>query len=121
MQKIAPEITSKQLIDLLEKRSKKEIDFLLVDVREPAEYAMGYIQGVDVLKPTSLFRQWAPSFLEETKNKNVIFTCRTGSRSGQIQAIFSHNGHQGAINHIGGIMSYSGEITIPKGDLYEHR
>lgn len=120
MEQIPSEISSSDLSILLYKRTQGEISFILVDVREPEEYAMGYIEGVDLLKPTSLFRQWATSFLEETRDKNVIFTCRTGNRSGQIQAIFAHNGHQGATNHIGGIMSYQGEIITPKRDIHAH-
>lgn len=103
-------ITSQNLEQLLKAREKGEADFLLVDVREDMEYEMGHLKGVDMLKPTSGFQSWAQAFFEETKNKVVIFTCRTGHRSGQIQNIFSSNGHPGVINHTGGIVSYRGEI-----------
>ncbi len=103
-------INSENLEKLLKARENGEVDFLLVDVREDMEYEMGHLKGVDMLKPTSNFQSWAQAFLEETKDKVVIFTCRTGHRSGQIQNIFSSNGHSGAINHFGGIVSYRGEI-----------
>ena len=44
------------------------------------------------------------------KDKTVIFTCRTGNRSGQVQHIFKQHGLDHVINHAGGIVSYRGEI-----------
>jgi len=103
------DINSQELELLLKAREEDKVDFILVDVREDMEYNMGHIKGVDVLKPTSTFQNWAESLLKETQDKAVIFTCRTGSRSGQVQNIFAQNGHKNVINHFGGIMSYTGE------------
>ena len=103
-------INSEDLEALLEAREKGEVDFLLVDVREAMEYEMGHIKHVDMLKPTSSFQQWAEELFTQVKDKVVIFTCRTGSRSGQVQMIFRRNGHPRVINHSGGIVSYRGEI-----------
>ncbi len=103
-------ITSSELVSLLKDRAKGNADFILVDVREQMEYDSGHIKGVDMLKPTSIFQSWAQSFLDENKDKTVIFTCRTGSRSGQVQNVFRQNGMENVINHIGGIMSYVGGI-----------
>lgn len=103
-------IDSEELNVLLEVRDEGEAEFLLVDVREDMEYDMGHIKGVDMLKPTSSFQEWAQALLTETKDKIVIFTCRTGSRSGQVQNIFKQNGHAGVLNHFGGIVTYYGEI-----------
>ena len=103
-------VTSEDLEKLLEAREKGEIDFLLVDVREDMEYEMGHIKGVDLLKPTSTFQQWAQTFLDEHQDKAVIFTCRTGSRSAQVQHVFKSNGLERSINHYGGIVTYRGHI-----------
>jgi len=103
-------INSEDLEALLEAREKGEADFLLVDVREDMEYRMGHIKGVDMLKPTSVFQQWAEAFLREHNDKPAIFTCRTGSRSGQIQQIFKANGFKRPINHAGGIVTFRGHI-----------
>ncbi|MGW8168777.1 MAG: rhodanese-like domain-containing protein [Sulfurovaceae bacterium] len=107
------EINSNELIELLEKRKNKKVDFLLVDVREDMEYDMGYIDGVDMLKPTSAFNQWAQELFNAYKDKKIIFTCRSGNRSGQVASVFKSNGHNGAINHMGGIISYNGPIARP--------
>ncbi|UPT77957.1 rhodanese-like domain-containing protein [Sulfurovum sp. XGS-02] len=104
------DINSEELEILLEARDEGKVDFLLVDVREEMEYDMGHIKGVDMLKPTTAFQQWAQAFFDETKEKKVIFTCRTGSRSGQVQHVFKQHGHTGAVNHFGGIVTYQGEI-----------
>ncbi|WP_309499429.1 rhodanese-like domain-containing protein [Sulfurovum sp.] len=103
-------INSEELEILLEERDAGKIDFILVDVREEMEYNMGHIKGVDLLKPTSEFSNWAHKLLNETKEKTLIFTCRTGSRSGQVQNVFKQNGHTHSLNHFGGIVTYRGEI-----------
>lgn len=103
-------INSENLEIVLKARENGEANFLLVDVREDMEYEMGHLKGVDMLKPTSDFQSWAQALLDESKDKVVIFTCRTGNRSGQVQNIFKSNGHSRVINHYGGIVSYHGEI-----------
>jgi rhodanese-related sulfurtransferase len=104
------DINSEELQTLLKLREEGKADFLLVDVREDMEWNMGHIKGADLLRPTSTFQQWAQEFFTQTKDKTVIFTCRTGSRSAQVQNIFKQNGHDKAINHYGGIVTYRGEI-----------
>lgn len=103
-------INSEELEILLDERDVGNADFVLVDVREDMEYNMGHIKGVDMLKPTTEFQQWALALVNETKDKTVIFTCRTGSRSGQVQNAFKQHGHKGVLNHFGGIVTYRGEI-----------
>jgi rhodanese-related sulfurtransferase len=65
-----------------------------------------------MLKPTSTFQSWSQEFLETNKEKTVIFTCRSGNRSGQVQDVFQRNGMENVINHSGGIISYSGETQL---------
>ncbi len=104
------DINSEELQTLLQLRKEGKADFVLVDVREDMEWNMGHIKGADMLKPTSTFQQWAQDFFNQTKDKTVIFTCRTGSRSAQVQNVFRQNGHTRSINHFGGIVTYHGEI-----------
>jgi len=103
-------ITSEALELLLKSREEGRVDFLLVDVREQSEYDAGHLKGVDMLKPTSLFSQWAQALLADAKEQTIIFTCRTGARSGQVQRLFIENGHTAVMNHTGGIFSYRGKI-----------
>jgi len=103
-------VSSSELETLLKEREEGKADFVLVDVREQYEYDAGHIKGVDLLKPTSRFQSWAQEFLNEYQDKTVIFTCRTASRSGQVQQVFLQNGMTRVINHSGGIVTYGGEI-----------
>lgn len=102
-------ISSTELELLLKEREAKKVDFLLVDVREQMEYDSAHVKGVDSLNPTSTFQSWGQKFFEENREKTVIFTCRTGARSGQVQNVFRQNGMENVINHSGGIMSFAGE------------
>jgi len=104
-------IQSEELETLLKEREEGKVDFLLVDVREQMEYDGGHIKGVDLLKPTSTFQLWGQEFFEENREKTVIFTCRTSSRSGQVQRVFQQNGMSKVLNHAGGIVNYRGEIN----------
>jgi len=103
-------VNSSELETLLKAREEGKVDFVLVDVREEMEYNMGHIKGVDLLKPTSRFQEWAQELFDAYKDKTIIFTCRTDNRSGQVQHVFAQNGHSKTLNHIGGIVSYRGEI-----------
>ncbi len=103
-------VNSNELETLLKQRAEGEIDFLLIDVREQMEYDNGHIKGVDMLKPTSIFQSWASEFLDKYQDRIIIFTCRTGARSGNIQRVFQQNGMKNIINHLGGIVSYQGEV-----------
>lgn len=103
-------VQSEELETLLKERESGTVDFILVDVREQYEYDSGHIKGVDMLKPTSTFQSWAEDFLNENKDKTVIFSCRTDNRSGQVQQVFMQNGMKNVINHAGGIVTYRGEV-----------
>ncbi len=105
-------VSSKELESLLKEREEGNVDFLLVDVREMMEYDAGHIKGVDILKPTSTFQEWGQEFLDKYLDKTVIFTCRSGHRSGQVQNVFKQHGLNNVINHTGGIISYAGEIEL---------
>lgn len=104
-------INSKELEELLKDKELNNSDFILIDVRENREYNRGYINGVDALKPTSQFENWSKELLEQYKDTTIIFTCRSGNRSRQIQMAFKRDGHKKVINHSGGIISYRGSIV----------
>jgi len=104
-------VTSSELEGYLKQREAGEVDFLLIDVREQMEYDQQHVKGVDGLNPTSTFQSWGQEFFDAHREKTVIFTCRTGSRSGNVQRVFQQNGMNNVINHYGGIVSYDGETS----------
>ena len=103
-------INSQELYDFLHERDAGNVEFVLIDVRENSEYNMAHVKGVDMVKSSSTFTAWYEEVLADTKGKTVVFTCHTGSRSGEVQKIFKKNGHATTLNHIGGIASYRGPV-----------
>ena len=102
-------VNSEELIELLAAREAGKTDFLLIDVREPFEYEMQHIKGVDILRPTTNFQSWARE-LADMQDKPLIITCRTANRSYQVQQVLKRMGHPQVIDHAGGIVQYHGDV-----------
>ena len=67
---------------------------LLVDVREPAEFAEGTARGAVNIPLGTVATQ-----LEKFKGKeNIIVFCRSGNRSGQAKVILEQNGFKHVTN-----------------------
>jgi rhodanese-related sulfurtransferase len=68
---------------------------VLVDVREPAEWAETGVAAPAVLLAKSDFdgaqAQWKP-FLEKNAGKEIILSCRTGHRAGLVAAALAEKG-----------------------------
>ena len=63
-------------VELAERLGKNEV--LVIDVREPGEFAMGHIPGA-VNIPLSSF---TPARLPDPKGRQLVLTCLGGKRSG---------------------------------------
>ena len=79
---------------------------VLVDVREPDEYAQGHVPG-SVNLPLSRIRS-AEEVLEDFDAPLFVY-CLSGGRSGQAVAALTRMGYS-AVTNIGGISSYHGEV-----------
>ena len=70
---------------------------VLVDVREPAEWAESGVAAPAELLPMSDFdgdqKLWKP-FLEKNAGKELILYCRSGNRSGKVAAKLEARGHK---------------------------
>jgi rhodanese-related sulfurtransferase len=68
---------------------------IIVDVREPAEWAENGVAENAVLLPMSDFngdqKLWKP-FLDQHKGKDLILYCRSGNRSGKVAAKLAEQG-----------------------------
>ncbi len=68
---------------------------VLVDCREPAEWAESGVAAPAVLLPKSNFdgdrKAWT-EFLAKNKGKQVILYCRSGNRSGTVAAALAQEG-----------------------------
>lgn len=87
-------------------------DFQLIDVREENEREFTHIGG-DHISMGSVMQ----SLDKIHKNKDVVFYCRSGSRSGQVISFLEMNhGYENLYNLKGGILAWADEIdnTIKK-------
>lgn len=81
-------------------------DAVLIDVREPDEFAAARIEGA-ILAPLSQMPQaWLA--LDLPADKTVIVMCRVGGRSGRVCEAFGSQGPAGqpAVNMDGGILAW---------------
>ena len=70
---------------------------VLVDVREPSEWAESGVAAPAVLLPKSefdagLIGEWK-GFLAQTGDKQIILYCRSGKRAGAVAAELAKQGH----------------------------
>ncbi|OGZ07740.1 MAG: hypothetical protein A3C93_06485 [Candidatus Lloydbacteria bacterium RIFCSPHIGHO2_02_FULL_54_17] len=71
---------------------------LFVDVRTKTEWEKGHIAGFRHIPMSEL----AEHVDELKRYPKVYFLCHSGGRSGRACALLARNGHQGAINVLGG-------------------
>lgn len=81
---------------------KAQPDIVVIDVREPSEYAEAHIPGVTLIPLSEV-----PDRLAEIpRDKTVILTCRTGNRSGQAATWLRSQGYTDVHNLQGGILAW---------------
>ncbi len=103
------QIDSPTLKMLLEARKNGEVDFVLIDIREPYEYEERHIMGVDYLLPTTQLQSWAGLLTDRFGDRPIVLTCRTSNRTGQVQQILQEQlGMDNIVDHVGGIVTYHG-------------
>ncbi len=79
-------------------------DVLFIDVREQHEYDQGHIPGITLIPLSEVQGREA----EFPKDKPVILTCRSGARSGKVQAYLQqYFQHTNLSNMEGGILAWS--------------
>ena len=77
-------------------------DVFLFDVREEWEYENGHIPGILLIPMETV-----PLRMDEIpKDKNVIVTCRSGNRSGQVAEFLRMQGYAKVHNMLGGILDW---------------
>lgn len=79
-------------------------DALLLDVREPAEYAQSHIlnaRGVPLAQLEARVGE-----LDKFKDKPVIVYCASGTRSSAAAAVLSKHGFSNVVNLSGGLVAW---------------
>lgn len=88
-------------------------DLVLIDVRNPDEFAFAKIEGATLI-PFGDVMGRADEFQTE---KDTVVMCRSGVRSARVIEFLESRGHAGKLyNLVGGILAWSDEVdpTIPK-------
>jgi rhodanese-related sulfurtransferase len=89
----------------LKERLATEPDLIVIDVREPYEYAEQNIGAINIplgSLPAKL------DDLEDYKDQEVIVHCRSGARSASAKAFLEQQGFKNVRNLLGGILAYNG-------------
>ena len=75
------------------------MDKIIVDVREPQEYALGHVNGAINL-PLSRFSEEIKRLEELSKDRELILYCQSGNRSGVAINILKSLGFTNLVNGI---------------------
>ncbi len=101
-------ISVRDLKALLDQRDAGEIDFLLVDVREPNEWEIVRIPGA-VLIPKGRFLA-GEALAELPQDKRIVFHCKSGVRSSEVLALAHDAGFTDAVHVGGGVLAWVDQI-----------
>ncbi len=77
-------------------------EVVVLDVREPFEFAEGHIPGVKLIPVDEV----SSRLNEIPKDKTVVVTCRSGNRSDQVTAYLQSRGYTRVHNMVGGILAW---------------
>ena len=87
---------------------EQETDFVILDVRTPAEFSAGHIPGA-INIPVETIGGEAPEALPR-KDQLILVYCRSGNRSKQASGKLAALGYTD-IREFGGINTWQGEIV----------
>ena len=88
-------------IDGLKHELDDDEETVLIDVREPSEYAEAHVPGAVLIPMAQL-----PSRLDEVPRERTVFViCRSGNRSGAMGPLLDAHGYD-SVNVLGGTMAW---------------
>lgn len=102
------EVTVQELKDMMDRSE----EFQLIDVREPFEYEVSNLNGLNIPLAGILIEADKVS-----KDVPVIIQCRSGKRSAQAVMLLEQQGYTNLANLQGGILAWRDEID-PELDVY---
>jgi rhodanese-related sulfurtransferase len=100
-------------VDELKARIDRGETLNLVDVREPHEFAEGYIEG-GRLVPLGKVQTMQVDELEDLKDEEVIVYCRSGRRSMMACMVLDQLGFKDTYNLEGGILAWQEKYGVLK-------
>lgn len=102
------EVTVQELKDMMDRNE----EFQLIDVREPFEYEVSNLNGVNIPLAGVLIESDKIS-----KDMPVIIQCRSGKRSAQAVMLLEQQGYTNLANLQGGIVAWKDQIN-PDMEVY---
>jgi rhodanese-related sulfurtransferase len=102
------EVTVLELKDMMDRNE----EFQLIDVREPFEYEVSNLNGLNIPLAGILIESE-----KVAKDIPVIIQCRSGKRSAQAVMLLEQQGYTNLANLQGGILAWREEID-PELDVY---
>ena len=100
-------------VDELKQKMDSGENVHLIDVREPHEFAEGYIAG-GKLVPLGKIQTMQVEELEDLKEEEVIVYCRSGRRSLMACMVLDQLGFTNTSNMEGGILAWQEKYGILK-------
>jgi rhodanese-related sulfurtransferase len=85
-------------------------DAVILDVREPGEYAAGHLPNAKHIPLGQLASRVKE--LEKFKERPIVITCASGSRSGSALSLLKKSGFKEAVNLKGGIAAWQ-QASLP--------
>ena len=101
-------ISVKQLEEMLAEREAGQRDFVLIDVREPAEAEINHIPGAVLIPKGDFLNGLALEQLPS--DKPVVLHCKSGVRSAECLAIVKGAGFADAVHVGGGVVAWVNQI-----------
>ncbi|GAA4402854.1 adenylyltransferase/sulfurtransferase MoeZ [Fodinibacter luteus] len=101
-------ISARELAVMLERREGGEGDFVLIDVREPAERDIVAVPG-SVALPMGRFRTGS-ALADLPHDRPVVLLCKSGVRSAEALALLHDAGHLGARHVEGGVLAWVSDV-----------
>lgn len=98
------QITMQEAIDMM----ASETDYIILDVRTPAEYAAGHIPGAVNIPNETIGTAQIPSLPD--KDQLILVYCRSGNRSKQASDKLVRLGYTNIVE-FGGINTWPGKIV----------
>ena len=105
-------ITVTELATMLEERESGDRDFLLIDVREPAEWEIVSIPGAELVPKGEFLSGAALGGMPQ--DKPIVVHCKAGVRSAEVLAVLKDAGFSDAVYVGGGIVAWVNQVEPEK-------
>ena len=105
-------ISVRQLEEMLTERETGDRDFLLIDVREPAEYEIVSIPGARLIPKNEFVTGTA--LADMPQDRPIVVHCKTGIRSAEVLAVLKGAGFADSVHVGGGVVAWVDQIEPDK-------